>query len=85
MKDGIRVRDGIRRRLSAKGIVQKIRSFYSGWLPTLLRDVPFGILYFPLYHHIRMFQAKTTNEKSPDLTNLQACNNIELLELEFLS
>ena len=30
-----------------------------------------------------MFQAKTTNENSPDLTNLQACKKIELLELKF--
>ena len=43
---------------------ESIRGFYRGYLPTIMREIPFSLIQFPLWEYLKMKRRESANKKS---------------------
>ncbi|KAK6739726.1 hypothetical protein RB195_008305 [Necator americanus] len=50
-----------------------ISGFYLGWVPTLLRDIPFSAIYWAMYQYLKRYTMTWKNMKEPTFVTSFAC------------
>ena len=55
---------------------ESIRGFYRGYLPTIMREIPFSLIQFPLWEYLKMKRRESANKKSLSFFESGLCGAI---------